>query len=480
MYSGPTPTMPPLFDSLVKDGGKNFGWTSDQRGRPRTYDHPNNPNAPGGDGTDIGAAEIGWPITLLVTHSKDSGPGSLRQAILDASPWEGDSVAFAPSVTNTITLTSGQIVLNKNLGLYGPTNRTLTISGNNSNRVFHITGGQIGISHLTIANGLAANNLGGGILMDDGSLHLLYSQVVSNAATGFSLGGGILIRSNALLDVEYSSVTHNEAGLVGGGIAQSQTSVLYIFNSTIAHNRTTYAYDGLFTPNGGGIALDSGQVLIVGSTIASNASTYVAGGISKLGTGAAADIRNSIIAGNTAVHSRPDVLGPFFSNGHNLIGNVSDSTGWGATGDQLNVNPQLGPLANYGGPTLTMALRSGSPAIDKGKSFGSPIDQRGMTRVLDDPNIPNPINGDGADIGAFEVDPNFRIVDLGRPGSDVVLSLMTVLGRNYRVEHTNDLASAGPWTIFTNNVPGNGYLLWVTNFDGATQARRFYRGAIVP
>jgi hypothetical protein len=77
------------------------------------------------------------------------------------------------------------------------------------------------------------------------------------------------------------------------------------------------------------------------------------------------------------------------------------------------------------------------------------------------------------------VDPNFRIVELRRVGSDVAVSLMTVLGRNYRAEYTNDLAS-GNWTIFTNNAPGNGWLLWVTNVGGANLSRRFYRGAIVP
>jgi len=70
-------------------------------------------------------------------------------------------------------------------------------------------------------------------------------------------------------------------------------------------------------------------------------------------------------------------------------------------------------------------------------------------------------------------------VDLRRSGNDVGLSLMTVLGKNYRAEYTNDLAS-GSWTIFTNNVPGNGCLLWVTNYGGANQSSRFYRGAIVP
>jgi hypothetical protein len=95
-------------------------------------------------------------------------------------------------------------------------------------------------------------------------------------------------------------------------------------------------------------------------------------------------------------------------------------------------------------------------------------------------SITNASGGDGADIGAYEADPNLRIVEMRRVGSDVALSLMTVLGRNYRVEHTNNLPASSNWTIFTNNVPGNGWLLWVTNSGGANQSRRFYRGAIVP
>jgi len=118
-------------------------------------------------------------------------------------------------------------------------------------------------------------------------------------------------------------------------------------------------------------------------------------------------------------------------------------------------------------------------AIDKGENFGPATDQRGFARTIDDPAVGNASSGDGTDIGAFEVDSNFRIIDLKLAGSDVALSLMTVLGKNYRAEYTNNLAS-GTWAVFTNNAPGNGYLLWVTNSSGANQAKRFYRGAVLP
>jgi hypothetical protein len=232
-------------------------------------------------------------------------------------------------------------------------------------------------------------------------------------------------------------------------------------------------------PAGGGIGRANGSLDVYSSTIASN-SSYVGGGIDTTTSPDTADIRGSIIAGNTAPSFGPDVAGTFDTGGYNIIGNTNGSTGFGQEpGDQLNVNPLLGPLANYGGPTPAMALRAGSPAIDKSQSFGSSSDQRYFSRTLDDINVPNAPGGDGTDIGAFEVDPNFRIVELQRLGSDIALGLLTVLGRNYRAEYTNDLAS-GNWTIFTNNVPGNGYLLWVTNYGAANQSQRFYRGALVP
>jgi hypothetical protein len=70
---------------------------------------------------------------------------------------------------------------------------------------------------------------------------------------------------------------------------------------------------------------------------------------------------------------------------------------------QESANPNLGPLQNNGGPTFTHALLAGSPAVDKGQSFGRTTDQRGQTRPFDNAAIPDAPNGDGSDIGAYEV-----------------------------------------------------------------------------
>ena len=423
--------------------------------------------------------------TFVVTTVNDGGPGSLRQAIHYASSFESDVITFATNVTNTIRLTSGELVVNKSISIEGPgvaffggpPPRKLTISGNNASRVFKLMGGSASIYGLTIANGLASQ--GAGILVESGRHYLFGCHVTSNAST--HSGGGLQV-NNATLGLEACSFTQNEASYAGGGIYQNGSglsSILDLFNCTIVSNRTATT-DPFVQPRGGGIGRSGGYLGVYCSTIASNSTTYYGGGIETLESPVTADIRGTIIAGNYAGNFGPDVIGSFDTGGYNVIGNTNGSTGFGdETGDQLNVNPLLGPLGDYGGPTPTMALRANSPAIDKGKSFGLTTDQRGFNRTVDDITIPNASGGDGTDIGAFEVDPRLRIVELRRLGTNVALSLTTVLGRNYRAEYTNNL-SPGSWTIFTNNVPGNGYLLWLTNYGGANQPQRFYRGAIVP
>ena len=425
------------------------------------------------------------PINVTTTSNHDDGRCTVSDCTLleainaaNAAP-DTNTIRFEPWVSGTITNSSllNGYAITSHISIIGPGADRLALSGNRSNRVFRLSSGALTLTGLTITNGHAAD-YGGGILAEGGTLVVSACHIVSNVAD--FAGGGVYIRSNATAIIQYSSVFQNEGHIGGGGIMLSESGNLAMYACTIASNRTTFVYDGIFPPSGGGIWTPGGTLLLVDSTVSGNHSTLYGGGICNgVFFSGSVTIRNCIVAGNTSLNAGPDVVGSFNSIGYNLIGNTNTSTGFGATGDQLNVNPLLGPLGNYGGPTRTMALRAGSPAMDKGNGFGTPVDQRVFPRPLDDPTISNASGGDGSDIGAFEVDPRFRIVNLSRVGDDVGLSLMTVLGKNYRAEYTNDLAS-GTWTAFTNNAPGNGYLLWVTNAGGANQAQRFYRGSLIP
>jgi hypothetical protein len=121
--------------------------------------------------------------------------------------------------------------------------------------------------------------------------------------------------------------------------------------------------------------------------------------------GSTAHIRNTIIVGNTAPSASKDVVGTFISDGYNLIGTTTGSTGFGSTGDQIGATAaqvNLGPLQDNGGLTKTMAPKTGSIAIDQGSSGGLTTDQRGDPRPVNRTNATN-VPGDSSDIGAVEV-----------------------------------------------------------------------------
>src|SRR5262245_11582951 len=96
------------------------------------------------------------PSTFTVLNFLDSGPGSLREAILDANTEPGaDLIRFAPEARDgTITLTSGELSITDALSIEGPGANRLTVSGNDASRVFRIGSGvSVNIDDLTIAHG---------------------------------------------------------------------------------------------------------------------------------------------------------------------------------------------------------------------------------------------------------------------------------------------------------------------------------------
>jgi hypothetical protein len=374
--------------------------------------------------------------TISVTSTNDGGAGSLRQAI--ASAIAGDTITFSLPANSTINLTSGALSINKNLTIEGPGADQLTVRRGTADqgvfRIFTITGGiNVAITGLTIANGYNSNGSGGGISVGSGStLTLSHSTITGHTSFTTTVAYGGAIQNVGTLTVATCIISGNLAftgtaggGGLGGGIYNSGT--LTVTNSTIAGNSCDESGGGLFntgtatitnttisgnsksgasSSRGGGIYNGGGTLTMINSTVTDNSTGSEGGGIFG-GNSGTLNVKNTIIAMNSATNG-PDVAGTVVSQGYILIGNTSGTTittgGSGTTaGNQLNVNPLLGPLQNNGGPTLTHALRSGSPAIEGGHSSGSRTDQRGLARPVDDPSIGNASGGDGADIGAYEV-----------------------------------------------------------------------------
>ena len=289
------------------------------------------------------------------------------------------------------------------------------------------THGNLSLSNSTLANNVALN-YGGGIYNNLGGASSIAatinnSLITGNRANGF--GGGILNRDR--MDVVNSTVSNNNAGDGGGvinGFLDERLAVLSVNGSTISGNQAYTRGGGLANEGGtssltnvtisgntvvngvgGGINVrSSGTVNMANSTVAFNSANTVGGGVYN--NSGRLNAQNTIFARNTRGGSTPnDFEGTITSQGYNLIGTVTTSTTitGNTTGNLLNVDPQLLPLANYGGATQTHALRLTSPAIDAGGAAQNvSIDQRGLPRPIDLPQFPNAPSGNGSDIGAFE------------------------------------------------------------------------------
>ncbi len=422
---GDTPTHMLLAGSPALDKGNSAGVGLDQRGRPRGYDVPDITGPDGGDSSDIGAVEV---QALIVKNADDNGLGSLRQVVGDA-PSNSDVLFDASffNVARTIALTSGDILIDKDQTINGPGASLLAISGSNASRIFRIPAGglDVAISGVTIKDGRAADFGAGGGIVSESNLTLSRCIIANNTAGSDAQGGGVQVRDGLatftdcafkdntapgsggavfLIDATGTftrcTLSGNESGDRGGAVAMAGSSAEFT-NCTISGNMAP-----MF---GGGLALftvNSDQTLTVtNSTVTANTGSAAAGiRVESFGLTAAATVRNSIVARNFGPNLQTVESGGsamITSLGYNL--NDDDNTFFNQPTDQIDTNPELGPLQNNGGFTETHALLPDSPAIDKGSSFGSPTDQRGFARPSDDPALPNAEGGDGADIGAFEV-----------------------------------------------------------------------------
>jgi hypothetical protein len=151
--------------------------------------------------------------------------------------------------------------------------------------------------------------------------------------------------------------------------------------------------------SGAGIGMSGGSVSLASDTIANNGPDNSTGVAIYQGGGALNAI-NTLVTEPTSSPSLC-VMSTFTSLGHNLEFPGTDC-GFTAPGDIQNKDPLLAGLADNGGPTMTDALLTGSPAIDAGSSPGESADQRGLVRASDFPSVANAAGSDGSDIGAFE------------------------------------------------------------------------------
>jgi CSLREA domain-containing protein len=222
--------------------------------------------------------------TLTVTNTNDSGPGSLRQAIVSAVA--GDSIVFAASLSGKTITVASTLVIDKSLTIDGSSLASrISISGNNSVRVFDVSKADITVTldSLRVVNGLISTSEGGG-LGNKGTLTIKNSIFSTNSA---GEGGAIINRGT--LTISVTSFTGNIAIDSGGAIANYGT--LTINNGTFANN--------IINGHGqGGAIYNDGPLSISNSTFTGN-HAYDGGALYD-NPGSTADITTSMFSDNSA------------------------------------------------------------------------------------------------------------------------------------------------------------------------------------
>ncbi len=336
------------------------------------------------DSVDIGAYEgltgpetSTYVVDTLVDESDDdysTGDLSLREAIYLASQNAGhDLITFDASLSGTMSLTLGQLVIDSDLTIEGPGAGTLTIDADDASRIFYITGDVTAIlSGMTLTDGYAT--YGGAVYTGSGSDVTLRELTVSgNTASNY--GGGVFTGYAESLVIESCTITSNDSGYYGGGVAGYSDRV-YIYDTTVSENKAVrygagvaFYYETLemvdcvvsdnvfssdtYSGYGAGLFLYGGAVTtITGTTIENNqadaAGEYSAayGGAIATINGAATYLVDCTISGNEATVYGGGIYsleGTFDISSTTIEGNVAGSWGGGVCGhfDTLTISDSL-------------------------------------------------------------------------------------------------------------------------------------------
>jgi hypothetical protein len=278
-----------------------------------------------------------------------------------------------------------------------------------------------------------------GALFAGGPSALVNCTLAANQAQG-GVGGSGGSRGY-FMDMGSGRYIYGSPGSGGsGGDAQAAfydpTGVLRLTNCTIAFNSGLGGAGG----SNGASGSPPGSTGIAGGGLVSSNSVLL----------------NTLLATNTP----SNCVGTIIDAGHNLSSDASGA--FGGAGSLNNADPRLGPLADNGGPTLTLALLPGSPAIDAGDTASAPgVDQRGVARPF----------STAADIGAYEFWPFLQANRATGGGLDILVTGLS--GQWCRLLTSTNLAIWLP--VATNQIGPTGTLL--LHYNTQDSIRSFYRAA---
>ena len=290
--------------------------------------------AASGDTIEV-AGHIFDSVTVTTTITIEQWPGQ-APAVVDASLQPNHSVFFNSSGNLTLdglTVTGGSSLTGAGIDTFGAETTTVNDST--------ITGNTATVPPMSPGGGA----IGGGIdIRDSGNFIITDSTISGNTAEG---------------DTQTNFPGMGRGGR-GGGI--DNLANLTITNSTIAGN--TAAAGSAFGGEGGGVENDDGTLTITDSTVSENTATGPGASGGGISTFASTAIAATIAAGNTATGTTNNCSGSMTSVGYNLTDDATGTAcGFTQPTDKVNASPDLGPLANNGGPTETLLPTPSSPAL---------------------------------------------------------------------------------------------------------------------
>ncbi|MEM1180892.1 MAG: choice-of-anchor Q domain-containing protein [Acidobacteriota bacterium] len=362
-----------------------------------------------------------WAATFFVDSLLDSGPETLRQAILDANGSPGaDTILFGAGLSGTILLSEPLPPVLESVSIIGPAALVLVINAQENGRHLEFRGPDESVysmQGLSLRGGLTSNGGGGAIQIVRGELTLESMAFFENSTAG-AVGGAVFGSPDTRIFVRRSTFTLNSAasgGAIGGAQVFIDQSTLY--DNTAQRGGGVYATEvlriqestlsGNSASSDGGGAYSLGELIMYQSTVTDNVGGN-SGGLFQLGPVTA--VGGVIIAGNRLTGgAESNCSGDLGIEGSlNLSGDAS--CGFTGAGDLENTDPMLAPLAAAGGQTLTHVPLLGSPVINaSAPGLCIDVDQRDFPRPQDGLGTGTPT----CDIGAVEFTPGIDDVIFG-------------------------------------------------------------------
>jgi CSLREA domain-containing protein len=391
-----------------------------------------------------GTIQLGSTLNLIQNMTIDGSALASKITVSGDTDSNGTGDVRVFFVHSGMTVTLDSLIITKGNGTAPSIEDSITGGGGILNNSGYNPGAALTVKN-SIISGNSADEGGGIKNTSNSTLTITNSTISSNSVTGN--GGGILSDGN-LLAITGSTISGNSSSAIaigdgnegGGGVRNG--NIMTLTNSTISGNSANNGY-------GGGI-LNNGSLTSISSTISGNSASAGKGG--GVYANNMLNYTNTIIANST---SGGDCIGGDVITNHNNL--VEDGTCSGNAVNFVTGDPILGPLADNGGPTQTLAVGFGSPAINAGDDTvcaASPVngvDQRGVTRP----------QGAHCDIGAFEgaqdvTAPTITAFAPTSPSASLTISIpslnftasdnVAVTGYQITETSTPPSAGAGGWT----------------------------------